>query len=265
MKYSVRTLLLLSLCTTYTIQASILDTVKSFWATNKEIISKEQILTPNSTFRIENTRGNISIKTWKQNKFVLEAVKKGSPEAVAATDISTKYTENGATVKTVQADSQTKCTVDYTILIPLTTTVTLAHTDHGNITIKNTEQPAKAQTYKGSIICQNVTNSIHANTRSGNIKIHAKKLDKNHKILAVSGRGNIKLELPPKTPASLYAKAQKGKVSSDHPVVLAQRPMQITQKTMASLRRDIQGKIGSIEGVTIKLHTSSGNVRLVEA
>lgn len=265
MKHSIRILLLLSLCTAYTVQASILDNVRSLWDTNKEVVSKEQILTPNSTFRIENTKGNITIKTWKQNKLVVEAVKKGSPEAIAATDIETKYTEHGATVKTVHADSQNKCAVDYTILIPHTANITLAHTDQGNISIKNTDKPAKVQTYKGSIDCLNVTNSVHANTRYGNIRIHAKKLDKQHKVLAVSGRGNIKLELPPKTPVTLYAKAQKGKVTSDHPVTLAQRPMQITQKTMASLRRDIQGKIGTVEGVTIKLHTSSGNVKLVEA
>jgi len=265
MKHSIRILLLLSFFTAYTIQASILDNVRSFWTTNKEVVSKEQILTPQSTFEIENTKGNITIKTWKQNKLVVEAVKKGSPEAIAATEIVTKYTENGATVKTVQSDSQSKCTVDYTILIPHTANITLAHTDHGNINIKNINEPAKVQTYRGSIICQNVTNSIHANTRYGNIKIHAKKLGKQHKILAVSGRGNIKLELPSKTPASLYAKAQRGKVTSDHPVTLAQQPMQITQKTMANLRRDITGKMGSIEGVTIKLHASSGNVKLVEA
>lgn len=265
MKHSIRILLLLSLSTAYNTQASILDNVRSLWDTNKEVISKEQILTPNSTFRIENTKGNVSIKTWKQNKLVVEAVKKGSPEATAATNIVTKYTSNGASVKTVHSDSQNKCTVDYTILIPHTANITLAHTDQGNIKIKNTNKPAKVQTYKGSIDCQNVTNSIHANTRYGNIKINAKKLDKQHKVLAISGRGNIKLELPPKTPATLYAKAQKGKVTSDHPVTLAQRPMQISKKTMANLQRDVQGKIGSVEGVTIKLHTSSGNVNLVEA
>jgi len=41
--------------------------------------------------------------------------------------------------------------------------------------------------------------------------------------------------------------------------------MQITKKAMAHLRSDIQGKIGTTDGVTIKLHTSSGNVKLVEA
>lgn len=265
MKHSLRIFLLFSLCTAYTVQASILDSIKSLWDTNSEIISKEQILTPHSTFRIENTKGNISIKTWKKNKLVVEAVKKGSPEAVAATDITTQYTEKGATVKTVQSDSQHKCTVDYTILVPQTTNIALAHTDQGDITIKNTEQSAKAQTYKGSIVCQNVTNSVHANTRYGNIKIHAKKLDKQHKVLAVTGRGNIKLELPQKTSAKLYAKTQKGKITSDHPITLAQRPMAISKKTMADLRRDIQGQIGTTDGVTIKLHTSSGNVNLVEA
>lgn len=265
MKHSIHIVLVLSLCTVYTSKASILDNVRSLWKTNKEIISKEQILTPNSTFKIENTAGDITIKTWNQNKLVIEAVKKGSPEAIQATDIETHYTENGAIVKTVINDSQRKCTVDYTILIPSSATITLAHTDHGNVTLKNTDKPAKIQTYKGSITCQNATNSIHANTRYGNIKIHAKKLDKQHTILAVSGHGNIKLELPPKTPASLYAKAQHGKVTSDHPVTLAQRPMQISKKTMANLQRDIQGKIGTTDGVTIKLHTSSGNVKLVEA
>lgn len=265
MKHSLQALLVLSLCTAHVIHASFLDNVKSLWESNKEIISKEQILTPNSTFRIENTKGNITIKTWEQNKLVVEAVKKGSPEAIEATEILTQYTENGATVKTVAHDSQHTCSIDYTILIPKTTTISLAHTDLGNITVKNITTPSKVQTYKGSIVCHNLTNSIHANTRSGNIRIHAKKLDKKHKVLAVSGRGNIKFELPPKTPASLYAKAQKGRVTSDHPVTLAQRPMQISKKTMASLQRDVQGRIGKTDGVTIKLHTSSGNVKLVEA
>ncbi len=265
MKHSIRFFLLLSLCTAYTMHASIFDSVRSLWDNNSEVVSKEQILTPNSTFRIENTKGNVSIKTWKQNKLVVEAVKKGSPEGIAGTDIVTKYTEKGASVKTVQSDSQHKCSVDYTILIPHTAHITLAHTDQGNIEIKNTDQPIKIQTYKGSIVCKNITNSVHANTRHGNIRIHAKKLEKKHKVLAVSGRGNIKIELPAKTSAKLYAKAQKGRITSTHPVTLAQRPMQISKKTMANLRRDIQGHIGTVDGVTIKLHTSSGNVNLIEA
>jgi hypothetical protein len=242
-----------------------LDGLSSWWSSNKEIVSREQTLTPNSTFKIENTHGHIDIKTWKQNKLVLEAVKKGSKEAIEGTSISTQYTDKGAVVRTVQDNSQTKCSVDYTVLIPQTATITLAHTDQGNITIKNTHKPIKAQTYKGSISFENITNSAQANTKSGNIKIHATKLEKTHKVLAISGKGNIKLELPPKTAAKLYAKTQRGKVTSDHPVTLAQRPMLISQKTMADLRKDVKGFIGSEDGATIKLHTSYGNVKLIEA
>ena len=38
----------------------------------------------------------------------------------------------------------------------------------------------------------------------------------------MSGKGNIKLELPEKTTASLYAKTSRGKITSDHPVTLEQ-------------------------------------------
>lgn len=265
MKHSSIVLILLTLGTAYTIQASMLDGLSSWWSSNKEIVTREQILTPNSTLKIENMNGNISIKTWKQNKLVLEAVKKGAQEAIESTSISTQYTDKGAIIRTVQENSQSKCSVDYTILIPQSTTVTLAHTDYGNITIKNSHRSIAAQTYKGAITFENISNSAHANTKNGNIKIHATKLNKEHKVLAVSGRGNIKLELPPKTAATLYAKTQRGKVTSDHPVTLAQRPMQISHKTMAELRKDVKGFIGSENGATIKLHTSSGNVKLVEA
>lgn len=250
--------------TVYIINASVLDNLSSWWGGTTEIVTREHILTPDSTFKIENNQGNLTIKTWKQNKLIVEAVKKGSKEGVENTNITTHYTKNGASIRTVQKDSQTKCTVDYTILIPNTTTINLAHTDHGNITIKNTQKPIKAQTYKGSIDLSNITNSAEVNTKNGNIKIHAKNLTPEHKVLAVSGRGNISLQLPAKTNAHLYAKTQRGKVSSDHPITLERRTMQISQKTMADLRRDVKGFIGGEEGAIIKLHTSSGNVKLIE-
>lgn len=266
MKHTSFVFVLLIFCTSYTIQASMLDGLSSWWkSSNKEIVTREQILTPNSTFKIENMSGHISIKTWKQNKLVIEAVKKGSQEAIESTSIDTQYTDQGAIIRTVQENSQAKCSVDYTILIPQSTTITLAHTDQGNINIKNTHKPINAQTYKGSISFENITNSAQANTKNGNIKIHALKLSKEDKILAISGKGNIKLELPPKTAATLYAKTQRGRVTSDHPVTLAQRPMLISHKTMVELRRDVKGFIGNEDGATIKLHTSNGNVKLVEA
>lgn len=250
------------LCTVYTIQASLLD---SLWGITTEVVAHEQLLTPNTTLTLENTKGNISIKTWKQNKLVIEAVKKGSKEALANTDITAHYTPEGASIKTVLADSQLSCSVDYTILLPQTTTITLAHTDSGDITIKNTQKPIKAQTHKGSINFENVCNSAHASTKQGNITIQAKSLNANHKILAVADKGNIKLKLPAKTEAKLYAKTERGRVTSDHPITLEQRTMVINTKTIAELKKDVKGFMGNDKGAVIKLHTTHGNVALVRA
>ena len=250
------------LCTVYTIQASLLD---SLWGITTEVVAHEQLLTPNTTLTLENTKGNISIKTWKQNKLVIEAVKKGSKEALANTDITAHYTPEGASIKTVLADSQLSCSVDYTILLPQTTTITLAHTDSGDITIKNTQKPIKTQTHKGSINFENVCNSAHASTKQGNITIQAKSLNANHKILAVADKGNIKLKLPAKTEAKLYAKTERGRVTSDHPITLEQRTMVINTKTIAELKKDVKGFMGNDKGAVIKLHTTHGNVALVRA
>src|SRR3989338_3964939 len=137
MKYFYISLGILTCSTAYTIHGSMLDSLSSWWSKGNEVVSKEQVLTPNSTFKIENIFGNITIKTWKQNRLVVEAVKKGSKEAIDSTNIDAHYTTNGASIKTVQQNSQTKCNVDYTVLIPHTAIIVLAHTDCGNITIKN--------------------------------------------------------------------------------------------------------------------------------
>jgi hypothetical protein len=251
--------------TVYTTNTSLLANVSDWLVGTKEIVNHEQVLTPESSLSIENTKGNITIKTWKQNKLIVEAVKKGSQDGVEGTEIRTRYTQNGATIKTVVDDSQTKCSVDYTILIPNSTTITLAHTDYGNITIKNTQKPIKAQTHRGSITFEGISNSAHASTKHGHIKIQGKELKKEHKILAISGKGNIQVKLPEKTDAKLYAKTQKGKVTSSHPVTLEQRTMEISAKTMANLKKDVKGFIGKENGAIIKLHTSSGNVKLEKA
>lgn len=228
----------------------------------EKIETFKHTLTPNSNFEINNTAGSISIKSWKKPELMIEAVKKGSEADIKETSIKTNYTAHGAQVITVHNSPKNKCSVDYTILVPESTSITCAHTKQGTITVSNCSQPIKLEVDSGSIVCSNVTNNIHAHTHKGSITIQTKHLAKDQTIVAFSKRGNIHFKLPKDSAANIYAQTPRGKITSQHSITLASRTMPINQKTISGLRKDIKGFICNKKGATIKAHTASGNIIL---
>ncbi len=237
-----------------------------FWKKNiEEIVTHEQTLAPNSKISIENTKGTITIKPWSKQKLLIEATKKGSEEEIRLTKIETLYTKEGASIKTVALKPDRQCSVDYTLIIPQNATLSLVQTNKGEILIKNVSTPIKAHTEYGALTFQNITNSVQASTKYGSISIQTKELKPSSKIVAIAQKGSIRLELPTETDAILYAKTDKGTVTTEHPITLEPRTLKICQSSLAELKRDVRGSLGHGGKTTIKLHTSRGNVKVLEA
>lgn len=236
------------------------------WETNKqEVVQHEQILVPHSKVSIKNTKGTISIRTWKKPKLLVEATKTGSEEEIRLTKIETLYTTDGASIKTVLLKPDRQCTIDYTIMIPQTATLSLVQTDKGDISITDVSTPITAHAEYGALDFKNISNSVHASTKNGAISIQAEALKPSSKIIAIAEKGTIKLQLPTDTNALLYAKTDKGTVTTDHMITLEPRTLKICQASFAELKRDVRGSLGQGGTTTIKLHTSRGNVKVLEA
>jgi hypothetical protein len=233
--------------------------------TKEEIVTHDQPLAPHSHISVSNKKGNITISTWNKNKIVIEATKKGTDEELKLTKVETLYTKNGASIKTIPLKVDRQCSVDYTLIIPSTATLTMVETEKGSISIKNVSTATRAHAEYGSVNLDAVTNSVQVSTKHGGITIQSKNLKATDKIIALAEHGSIKLELPAETNATLYAKTNKGTVTSEQPITLEPRTLKICQASLAELKRDVRGALGHGGGATIKLQTSRGNVRVVEA
>lgn len=232
--------------------------------TKEEITTHEQTLTPGCSISVSNKKGDIKITTWNKNKIVIEATKKGTDEEIKLTKVETLYTKHGASIKTIPLKVDRQCTVDYTLIIPNTAILTMVETGKGTISIKNVSTATRAHAEYGSVNLDSVTNSVQVSTKHGGITIHTNEdLKSTDKIVALAEHGSIKLEIPSDTNATLYAKTNKGTVTSEQPITLEPRTLKICQASLAELKRDIRGTLGH-GGATIKLQTSRGNVRVVE-
>ena len=234
--------------------------------TKEEITTHEQTLTPGCTISVLNKKGDIKISTWNKNKIVIEATKKGTDEEIKLTKVETLYTKHGASIKTIPLKLDRQCTVDYTLIIPKSAVLTLVETEKGSISIKDVSTATRAHAHYGSIDLDTVTTSVQVSTKHGGISIHTKEdLKATDKIVALAESGSITLEIPSDTNATLYAKTNTGSVTSEQPITLEPRTLKVCQASLAELKRDIRGTLGHGGGATIKLQTSRGNVRVVEA
>lgn len=233
--------------------------------TKEEITTHEQTLTSGSHISVLNKKGNITIKTWNKNKLLIEMAKRGSEEELKLTKVETLYTKDGASIKTVPLKTDRLCTVDYTLIVPQTAILSTVQTEKGSISIKNVSTAGtRAHTEYGTVALDAVTNSVQASTKHGSITIHAQNLKPTDKIVALAERGSIELELPAATNATLYARTEKGSVTSEHPVTMEPRTLKVSQATLSELKRDVRGTLGR-GGALIKLQTTRGNVRVLEA
>jgi hypothetical protein len=236
-----------------------------FWNTDKqEVTSLTKKVPHDCIIDIHNVTGNICIKPWKQSKIMIEARKKGSEKALEATTIKADFcaTTKNFTIETTCLNAE-PCTVDYDILIPESACVQSVNTKEGTITFSNSQKGIMARTEKGDIKLDGVTGEIKTSTHKGSIKIYTNEPLKNHKILAIAEKGDIKVCVPKETNAQVYLKTIHGSVKSEIPITLQPMTIKYNSSTLAQLKKEASGTIGEGGQAIIKLHTSNGNIKVV--
>jgi len=238
----------------------------SFFAKSKEeVVSLTEKVPADCKISIANIRGDITIKTWKTNKVVIEARKKGSEDSLLNTNIKKSFAKNHLSIETAFKASNTKCSVHYHVLIPESARLQAVKTEQGKISITNVQNGIMAKTGRGAIVMKDVSGPIKTSTTSGAITIQAKDIIPDSKILAMSGKGNITVTFPSKTDTRVHLRTNRGQVKSDHIITTESRTMKYNSKTLAQLKKEAKGTIGRGGNSSIKLHTGSGNVVLVQS
>lgn len=257
--------LLVALCSASQLNADFsLQNIVSYVApkTQEEIDNYDHAFAANGTLELENTNGNIIIKTWNQEKIVIEATKKGKEADLDNIDIDAQITEHYAHLSTKQTNKN-KSTVDYTVIVPKKVTLKVK-TLNGSITASNIEGSINATTTKGSITITDASNAVRAKTTNGTIEATLRHVKPATAIELENQNGDINLAIPNNTNADLFAKTADGKISCDLYVTTKPRITKINNQFWDTVQREVEGSLGHHATASLRLQTNRGDVDISE-
>ncbi len=229
--------------------------------TQEEVANYDYPFEQHGTLEIDNTNGDILIKTWNQEKIIVEATKKGTEHDLEDLDIDAKFTEHSASLNTKQS-SKNKASVNYTVIVPRTTNIKIK-TFNGSITTHQVEGSITAHTSKGAVALNDAANTVRAKTTKGAIDVTMRQTKHAKAIELENQEGDINLALPDTTNAQLAARTMSGQIECDLHVTLKPRTTKINNQFWDSMKREIEGHLGK-SGSLISLQTNNGDITMTE-
>lgn len=274
--------------------------VSGWFYKQEEVVKQEIPLSTQQQLHIDNSNGNIRIKTWQQNNVILKTVKHApSFEDIDKIIVNVNRNADTISVQTTSADEiNNKYSVDFHVLVPKKMALRLAtgngsikakhcegliqaHTDVGTIDLMHTKEKVCANANaKGSITVQQAAGPVQATTNNGNISLYETK----YSVLAhaahgsismhctqleptasirLTASGSIELRLPHEANARLQATSERGSVVSDHFINLEPQLTKLNKSAWNQLKRNIEGTLGTGEADII-LHANAGPIKILE-
>lgn len=234
----------------------------SSWVFNhkEECFYQEYPLEHTGTVVVKQISGAITIKTWSQPKIVIEAIKIAREKDIQKCAIETTATEQHVLIQT-HCNESVAGTVDYVIMMPQKANL-IIEAEQSDIIVKSPKGAINIVLESGTIDIRHAHNTIYAKNDHGPITISSKMLVDPH-MISLEAQGSIILSIPLTINASLQAKAPQGTVESEHFVMIKSFKAKLNQQTWDQCRREVFGTLGT-GGPKIKLHTHSGNIKLIE-
>jgi hypothetical protein len=159
-------------------------------------------------------------------------------------------------------------TVDFELLVPTRTNLTLNVVNGGNIVVENVEGELELENTNGSITATNVAGTVIANTTNGNVTARMTSLAAKQPMAFTSLNGNVDVTLPASARANLRLRSDMGEVLSDFDVQMRpSAPATINDNRRGGGRFQIEVNksiFGTINGggPEIEMRTFNGNVFL---
>ncbi len=224
-----------------------------FSGTKEQTFFQEFPIGDNATVILENSNGNIHIKSWSLPKVAIEAIKGGLPKELSHITIETISINNQLSIRTVQ---QTKNNyVNYKLMVPKNLNL-IIKTENGNIKIKKSTGIIQATASNGSIDIQEASNSIYA-LASGAITAGFSALPLQSAISLKSLKSSVALNLPNNAHATVKAHTTFNSIISHHFITLKPITSTFNKQTWEHFKRQLNGNIGN-GGASITIAAYNG-------
>lgn len=238
--------------------------ISNLWPKKEqESVSKDYTISPNSTIKVNNIQGNITVKAWNENKLVIEAVKIGTLDEIKNTSVAVQANSNSASITTKSLNNCLISTVNYTIIVPENSNVILNNYSKGFIKVKQVLGTIEVFTKEGPIEINDAVKTVVAKSSKGNIIVRQKNFSEPYSIFIEAIKGNVKLFVPRFTKANIELHTLSGILNSTHLVTISPQTFKLNKANWERFRRQATGTLGS-GGAPITIEVSKGNIYLDE-
>jgi len=246
-----------------------------FGQEESEEFSKVLPLKSDGTFNLRNVNGSITIRTWKEAKVDIKALKttKGDPDMLKEVRIEVEATANSVSVDTIYPRGRNiRVSVNYEVRVPegvnlgkvkstngsvyITGPVgnTNASTTNGRIELDGARGTVSLSSTNGRIEGVNIRGELDADTTNGPIVLEMISFEDTIKAKTTNGSITLRVGSLEKVNADFTARTVNGSISLDLPVTL---------KSMKKSRRSLEGQIGQ-GGPEISLRTVNGSIKITK-
>jgi hypothetical protein len=221
---------------------------------------------PGGVFTLDNVNGSVEIISWDRPEVRIEAEKRvqgRSREAVesamarlkievrsshAGLGVRTRYPNSGGNVIGWLSGSKTSASVRYLITVPRQAKVSV-DTVNASITVDGVEGGYELETVNGRIDVSRGAGSLEASTVNGGIR--AELLTTRGQLKLETVNGSVELTVPREIQADVRVSTVNGRIQSDLPLVGSEIG-----------RRSLRGSINGGGGISIRIATVNGSVRI---
>jgi hypothetical protein len=233
----------------------------------EETFERLDTVEPSANITIQNEDGAVFLYGSTVNEMKVHAVKKAYRRErlnQIAIDVSTKQ---GAVFITTKFPPKPKWglfdrsgTVDYTIVVPATASISLLDLNAGEILLDGMRGPmTRARLGEGGIFARNCFTNLDLAARRGNVSVSFDWWEENRFSAQVNiAQGNAWAYLPSDAAFHLLANATHGKISNDFETV----PI---AESLPAAGMNIDTLINGGSMATIKIDVAKGNIKIVEA
>ena len=222
---------------------------------------------PGANITIQNGDGAVLVYGSNVNEMQVRALKKAYSHArltQIGIDVSTKPGSISITTKFPPKEKwglfDRSGTVDYTIVVPATVTISALELDAGEILVDGMRGPAtRVRLGEGRVFTRNCFTNFDVAVRRGNVIVsydwwEQSKFSAEANVAA----GNVWMYFPGDAAFHLLAEAAQGKIVSDFEVIALDSPA-----SAAGMKTDTRVHGGN--HATMKIRVEKGNINIVEA
>ena len=233
----------------------------------EEVFEHLYTIEPGTNITIQNGDGAVLVYGSNVNEMQVHAVKKAYSHArltQIAIDVSSKPGSISITTKFPPKPKwglfDRSGTVDYTIVVPATVTISGLELDAGEILVDGMRgSMTRARLGEGRVFIRNCFTNLDVAVRRGNLIVSYDWWEESRFLAEVIvAAGNVWMYVPGDAAFRLLAEAAQGKIVSDFETIALEAPA-----SAAGMKTDTRVNGGS--EATMKIRVEEGNIRIVEA